>query len=417
MSRIEEFLKNKKISINANHILIGVTGSIAAYKVAELIRQFKKNNFEIKIIMTSNACRFITPTTLAVLSENKVSVDMFSENKNNEIKHIDFANWADIMLIAPASANIIGKVAHGLADDLLTSTILAFPGKTLFAPAMNSNMLNNPICQRNIHCLQKMGFIFINTEKGQLACGYYGDGRLAGIEQIYNTVIKSLSITKTLNNKNVLITASATREPIDQVRYISNRSTGKMGFALALVAKERGAKVTLITGPTDLKPIEGIETLYISTAEEMEDKVMYHFANSDIFISAAAVSDFKPSTFLNGKLKKEKYQQYYNLKLVKNRDILKEIGKKKKGQLLVGFAAEVADLEKNAQEKLREKNLDFIVLNDISKKDRGFASNNNEVIIIDKNGNKKKLPLMSKYAIAGKIFDVIQSHFRDEDPV
>lgn len=399
--------KIKKIE----NIIVGITGGIAAYKSPELVRLLKKERFNIKVILTKNAEHFVTPLTLAVLSENKVYTRLFPQNREDEeIRHISLAHWADLMLIAPATANIIAKIAHGLADDLLTSTILAFPGEIILAPAMNTIMYHNPIYQENVKCLLKMGFHFVNAEKGSLACGEYGDGHMASPKTIFANVLQRLNLKNSLKNMKILITASATREPIDQIRFISNYSTGKMGFALAEVARNRGGSVTLITGPTYLGDIVGIKTIHVNTAHEMREQVMKYFNHSDIFISAAAVSDFKPIRQFPGKIKKES-QQLIHLELERNIDILKELGQRKTRQILIGFAAEVNSLEENALAKLKSKNLNYIIANDVSQKDSGFGVDTNKVVIIDRAGNKVDLPLMTKYGVSEHIFDLIQKSF------
>ena len=400
--------KNKEIKI-----LLGVTGGIAAYKSTELIRLFKKEGFKVKVLMTKNATRFITPLTLAVLSEDKVLTSLFSQDEEDEeIRHISLAHWADLIIIAPATANVIAKIAHGLADDLLTSTVLAFKGHVIFAPAMNSAMINNSIYQDNVKYLQEKGYHFIDTEKGNLACGDYGDGRMADPVNILNSAKERIKKNFSLKEKKVLITASATREPIDEIRFISNRSTGKMGFSLAEAARDRGAMVTLITGPTCLQDPCGIKTIHVNTAREMREQVMAYFNDTDVFISSAAVSDFKPAHQFAGKIKK-KEQHSLNLELERNIDILKETGEKKTKQILIGFAAEVKNLKENALDKLKSKNLDYIVANDVSREDSGFASDTNKGLVIDREGREKDLPLMSKYELAGYILDNMQQHFEN----
>jgi phosphopantothenoylcysteine decarboxylase/phosphopantothenate--cysteine ligase len=389
-------------------IALGITGGIAAYKSAELVRLFKKEGFEVKVMLTKNAMHFITPLTLAVLSENKVYTNLFPENEEEEeIRHISLARWADFIVIAPATANIVAKIANGLADDLITTTVLAFKRKTIFAPSMNSAMISNPIYQNNVKKLLKQNYFFVETDKGNLACGEYGDGRMAKPIDILDAVKGLISKAYSLKGKKILITASATREPIDEVRFISNRSTGKMGFSLAVAARNRGAEVVLITGPTCLQEPYGVKIIHVTTAQEMRDEVMSNFEDSDVFISSAAVSDFRPAQKFIGKIKK-KEQNNLHLELEKNIDILKEAGEKKTKQILVGFAAEVESLKKHALEKLKSKNLDYIVANDISRKDSGFEVETNKVLIIDKKGKKKDLPLMSKYQLAGYILDNMQ---------
>lgn len=408
-------MKDKKCT--KKNILLGVTGGIAAYKSAELIRLFKKEGFNVKVIMTENSKQFITPLTLAVLSENKVCTTLFSEDKeDNEIRHISLAQWADIIIIAPATANTIAKIAHGIADDILTSTVLAFSGKLFFAPAMNSVMINNPIYQENTKYLLGKGYFFINSEKGSLACGDYGDGRMVEPKNIVNFIKKQYSFSYLLKNVKILVTASATREPIDEVRFLSNRSTGKMGFAIAEAAQKRGAIVTLITGPTCLQSPVGIKTIHINTAEEMRGEVMCYFNDTDVFISAAAVADFKPEHKVAGKIKKKEHNSF-SLQLGKNVDILKEAGKRKNKQILVGFAAEVKDLKKNALDKLKLKNLDLVIVNDITRKDSGFGTETNKVTIFDDKSLETDLPLMSKYELAEYILEKIQSIYKNRTMV
>ncbi len=401
-------LKNNNKPIN---IVLGITGGIAAYKSAELVRLMKKEGFQVKVIMTANATRFITPLTMAILSENGVYTSLFSsEEENYEIRHISLARWADMIIIAPASANIIAKLAHGFADDLLCTTVLAFQGQIVIVPAMNQSMYHNLSFKDNLNCLLKKGYHFIDTEKGSLACGEFGDGKMASPASIMDFIKKLIKNANSLQGKKILITAGPTREPIDQVRFISNYSTGKMGYALAEVAQRRGAEVILISGPTFLPDIGGIKTIRINTTAEMREQVLTYFDQVDVFISAAAVSDFRPVEQFNGKIKKEK-QETLHLALTRNFDILKEVGKRKNKQLLIGFAAEVSALLENALEKLKSKNLDFIVANDISRKDSGFGTDTNKVLIIERNGNTIDLPLMSKYEVAEYLLDLVKTFF------
>ena len=394
------------------NILLGITGGIAAYKCAELVRLMKKEGFQVKVIMTRNATRFITPLTMAVLSENRVYTNLFSneDGEQQEIRHISLAQWAGMVVLAPASANTISKLAHGAADDLLSSTVLAFEGEVIIAPAMNKAMLNKRVFKDNILSLMKKGYQVIETEKGSLACGDFGDGRMAEPEHIIKFINKKITQAFSLSSKKILITASATREPMDKVRFISNYSTGKMGFALAEAAKRRGAEVILITGPTYLPNIEGVETIRVNTAAEMRKEVLTRFEKTDAFISAAAVSDFRPAEQFDGKIKKEKHETL-TLELQKNADILKEAGEKKVKQVLVGFAAEASQLIENGLSKLRSKNLDFIVLNDITREDSGFGVDTNKVSIITRQGDTIDLPLMSKYEVAEYLLGMLSSHF------
>ncbi len=396
------------------NILLGITGGIAAYKSAELVRLIKKEGFQVKVVMTENATRFITPLTMEVLSENKVYIDLFSEDeKGHRISHISLARWADMVVIAPATANIISKIAHGVADGLLSTTLLAFQGRVILAPAMNKVMYNNPIFRDNIIYLMKKNYHFVETGKGSLACGEYGEGRMAEPLQIVGFIKELIGKANDLKGKKILITAGATREPIDRVRFISNYSSGKMGFALAEVARKRGAEVVLISGPTFLEDIEGINTIRVDTAADMREQVFTYFKEADVFISAAAVSDFRPARQFEGKIKKEE-QNIIHLELKKNVDILKEAGEKKDKQILIGFAAEVKSLKENALSKLESKNLDYIIANDITREDSGFGTDTNKVFIIERNGNTIDLPLMSKYEVAEYIFDLIKSHFEGQ---
>ncbi|NLL61444.1 MAG: bifunctional phosphopantothenoylcysteine decarboxylase/phosphopantothenate--cysteine ligase CoaBC [Candidatus Atribacteria bacterium] len=397
------------------NILLGITGGIAAYKCAELVRLMKKEGFQVKVVMTRNATRFITPLTMAVLSENRVYINLFSteEEEQQEIRHISLAQWADMVVIAPASANTISKLAHGVADDLLTSTILAFEGEVIIVPAMNKVMVNNSVYKDNALYLLQKGYNFIKSERGSLACGDFGEGRMAEPAYILKFINNRITQASSLSNKKILITASATREPIDRVRFISNYSTGKMGFALAETAKRRGAEVILITGPTFLADIAGIETIRVNTAAEMREEVFSRFKKADVFISAAAVSDFRPAEQFDGKIKKEE-RETLTLELKKNADILKEAGEEKVNQVLVGFAAEASQLKENGLSKLRSKNLDFIVVNDITREDSGFGVDTNKVSIINRKEEIVDLPLMTKYEVAEYLCGILVSYFEQQ---
>jgi phosphopantothenoylcysteine decarboxylase/phosphopantothenate--cysteine ligase len=356
--------------------------------------------------MTESATKFVQPLTFATLSGKPVMKEMFSLNNASEVRHISLAKWADLILIAPATANIIGKIAHGIANDLLTAIILASRVKTMIAPAMNRNMISNPIYLENCEKLKVLGFEFIESEYGTLACGDVGKGRLANIEKIMVNVESFLSADNDYKNKTILITASCTREPIDNVRFISNYSTGKMGFALAKNAVHRGARVILISGPNHLPPVEVDKMILVETAEEMKKEVFKYFPKADIIISAAAVADFRPKKSVFGKIKKSGSQKL-NLELEKTSDILAELGKKKRDKILVGFAAEAENLTKNALKKLKEKQLNLIIANNILEKNIGFASDNNSAKIISQKGMIKELPIMKKSEMAVKILDEI----------
>jgi len=392
-------LKGKKI-------LLGVTGSIAAYKAAEIVSLLKKKGADVFVIMTESAAKFIQPLTFSTLSGNLVVDNLFSTNDKIMVKHISLAQWADLILIAPATANIIGKIAQGIADDMLTTTVMSSNTKVIFAPAMNKNMISNPLYQQNVEKLTALGYEFIDSEYGQLACGEVGEGRLANIEGIVDKVDHVLTFKNDYKGKTVLVTASCTREPMDKVRFLSNYSSGKMGFALAKIARARGARVILITGPTCLPDPKGVTTVSIETAEEMKKEVFKYFSESDIIISAAAVADFRPKEVFAGKIKKEKNVNPL-IELEKTSDILFELGKKKGEKILVGFAAETENLAVNALKKLKEKRLDLIVANDILEKESGFASDKNRANLINSRGTVQELPLMLKIDMAGKILDEI----------
>lgn len=390
---------------NGKTIVIGVTGGIAAYKTLDIISSLKKLNYEVHVIMTENAEKFVTPLSFQTLSKNMVVTDMFHETLSWEIEHISLAKRADMILIAPASANIIGKIANGICDDMLTTTIMAAKCHIVFAPAMNSNMYENQILQSNIEKLKANGFSFINPQTGILACGDVGRGKLADPLKIVEAVEEILYDKKDLIGKKVLVTAGPTIAPLDPVRFITNRSSGKMGYAIAKEAKLRGGEVTLISGPTNLKTVDGIELINVRTNQEMLNSTIRYFENADIVIKSAAVSDYKPKNYSQIKIKKN--QDEFDLSLVKDMDILKKLGTLKTKQILVGFAAESNDLIQNAKEKLSKKNLDYIVANDITAIDTGFASDNNKVTIICKDGSLIPLEKMSKLEIARKLFDII----------
>lgn len=392
-------LKGKKI-------LLGVTGSIAAYKAAEIVSLLKKKGAEVLVIMTKSAAKFIQPLTFSALSGNPVIDNLFSINDKIVVKHISLAEWADLILIAPATANVVGKIAHGIANDMLTTTVMASKAKVIFAPAMNKNMISNPLYRQNVEKLTALGYEFIDSEYGRLACGEIGEGRLANIEEIVDRIEYALTFKNDYQGKTVLVTASCTREPIDKVRFISNYSSGKMGFALAKIARARGARVILITGPTSLPAPRGITTILIESAEEMKKEVFKYFSEADIVISAAAVADFRPKEVFAGKIKKENGEKPL-IQLERTPDILYELGKKKGDKILVGFAAETENMEANALKKLKEKRLDLIVANDISAKEAGFGSDNNRARLINSQGIAREIPLMPKIEMAEKILDEI----------
>jgi len=390
-------LKEKKI-------IMGITGGIAAYKACEIVRRLKKLGAQVIVVMTENAQKFITPLTLEILSENEVVTETFPEKRMVGVRHVKLAQWADLILIAPATANIIGKIRAGIADDILTTIVISAKSKVLIAPAMNVNMYENPIFQENMGYLRKLGYEFMEPETGALACGT-GKGRLPEPETIVNEVVKLLTGKKDLEGKSVLVTAGRTEEPLDPVRYISNRSSGKMGYAIAEVAQRRGAKVTLISGPSNLTAPVGINFIPVQKAEEMYSAVKSHFGKADVLIMSAAVSDFVPSIISPDKIKRK--DQEMVIKLKPSMDILKEMGKRKKEKILVGFSLETENEIKNSKRKLVEKNLDLIVVNNPNVPGAGFEVDTNQVILIDKKGKVERLPLLSKKEAAERVLDKV----------
>lgn len=387
------------------NVVLGVSGGIAVYKALEITSLLIKKGINVNVIMTENATKFVTPLSFQSLSQNTVACDTFQEPKVWEIQHISLAEKADVMLVAPATANIIGKVANGIADDMLSTTIMATKAKVIFAPAMNTNMYENPILQDNIRKLKSFGYEFIEPAEGRLACGSVGKGKLEKPEIIADRVLMELNDKKDLRNKKVIVTAGPTIAPIDPVRYITNRSSGKMGYAIAKEARNRGAEVTLISGPTSLEAPEGINVVRIATNEEMRKAVLDRFDSADIVVKAAAVADYKPKNYSTQKIKKA--QNDFALELTRDNDILKELGSLKNKQILVGFAAESQNLKENALGKLEKKNLDYVVANDITSSDTGFASEDNKVIILSKDKEEINLDKMSKEKIAENLFDII----------
>lgn len=387
------------------NVVIGVSGGIAAYKALEIVSLLIKKGINVNVIMTESATKFVTPLSFQALSQNMVTCDMFTEPKAWEIQHISLAEKADVFLVAPATANIIGKVANGIADDMLSTTIMATKAKVIFAPAMNTNMYENPIVQDNIKKLKSFGYEFIDPAEGRLACGTSGKGKLESPDVIVDRVLMELSEKKDLLNKNIIVTAGPTIAPIDPVRFITNRSTGKMGYAIAKEARNRGAIVTLISGPTNLEAPNNINVINVSTNEEMKNEVIKRFDDADIVIKSAAVADYKPKNYSNQKIKKGEGDLVIDF--TRDNDILMELGNRKEKQILVGFAAESHNLKENAKLKLQRKNLDYIVANDITASDTGFASEDNKVIVLSKEGKEIHLDKMSKEKIASNLFDII----------
>ncbi|GAB4374310.1 MAG: bifunctional phosphopantothenoylcysteine decarboxylase/phosphopantothenate--cysteine ligase CoaBC [Calditrichia bacterium] len=394
-----QLFKNRKI-------LVGITGGIAAYKTIELIRYLVTQEAQVRVIMTSSAEKFITPLTLETLSRNPVLKEMFPEESFSGTHHIKWADWAEAAIIAPATYNFIGKIWAGVADDLLTTMVAALQCPVVIAPAMNVNMWNNPILQRNLTELKKNNYLLCPPAEGFLAEGYSGMGRLAPLEHLVQYLYRAIHPdSKSFSGKKVLVTAGRTEEYLDPVRFLSNRSSGKMGFALAWEAFARGAEVTLIHGPTELPSPVDIQCIPVTSAQQMFEAVEKHFPESDFFISAAAVADYQSKEPAKHKLKKG--EEGLILQLVRTPDILKEVAiKKTPGQKLIGFAVETEDEKKNALKKLRSKNLNLIALNNPLEAGSGFRSDTNKVTLLTKD-KEKELPLMAKLDVAFEIFDFL----------
>lgn len=395
-------------------ILLCVTGGIAAYKAVALTSKLTQLHTQVKVIMSEHATKFVTPLTFQAISRNPVYIDTFNEIDPEKIAHIDLAEWADVIVIAPATANIIGKLAHGIADDMMTTTLLATTKPVFLAPSMNVHMYLHPAVQENMEILASRGYEFIEPGEGYLACGYVGKGRMAEPEEIIDHLIRFFSSQKTiLQGKRILITAGPTRERIDPVRYITNFSSGKMGYALAEEAVKLGADVILVSGPVSLAPPARVKVLQVESAQQMYETVLAHFPETDIIIKTAAVADYRPKSVASQKLKKKTDTLVIELK--KTVDILAELGKRKNQQFLVGFAAETENIEENAKEKLRKKNLDLIVVNDVTQEGAGFGVDTNIVTIYRKNGTKLALPKMSKTRVARVILEEIATSLIKED--
>jgi phosphopantothenoylcysteine decarboxylase/phosphopantothenate--cysteine ligase len=390
--------------LEGKRIVVGITGSIAAYKSAELVRLLRKQGAELRVVMTEHATHFMNPLTFETLSGNGVITDMFSQ-PGITLDHVSLGQDSDLIAIAPATANIVGKIAHGIGDDFLSTLVLAATCKVLLCPAMDKEMFQNSIVQANLGSLKERGLIIMEPEEGILASGAVGEGRLPDPSNIVEE-ITSILTERDLEGLKALVTAGPTIEYIDPVRILTNRSTGKMGYALARAARRRGAEVTLVSGPTYLEQPKGITTIHVNTAEEMREAVVANYKDKDVVIKAAAVSDYRPCKKAPHKEKKAKVST--SMEMEPTPDILAELGKGKGDTLLVGFAAETTEHVARAVEKIKKKNLDLIVLNDVSKDDRGFAVDSNEVRIIDREGNEQQIPLMSKEAVADKILDRIK---------
>jgi len=398
--------------LQGKRVLFGVTGSIAAYKAADWVRSLVKEEAIVTVIMTRAAERFVSPLTFSALSGNPVYRDMFDDEPDRVMAHINLSREADVILVAPTTAQTIARLGSGMADTLLATVILAARIPVVICPAMNSSMLAHPATQENINRLQQFGYHLVHSATGSLACGETGDGRLPDWD-VAREVLLALFEPDDLKDRNILITAGPTREPLDPVRFLSNRSSGKMGFALARTARRRGAKVTLITGPVGLPDPPDIEVMRVTTADEMATMVMQRAASVQIIVKSAAVADFKPDACQVHKIKKTK--QVLQLDLIKNIDILAELGKNRtKGQVLVGFAAESRNHAGEGLRKLQEKNLDLIVVNDILGAQTGFDVDTNQGTLIDRKGSTV-LPLLTKEATANRIWDKVVSLLHEKD--
>jgi len=398
-------------------IAIGVCGGIGAYKSVEIARGLQKQGHDVYAVMTRSARRFVGELTFEAITRHRVLSSQFARGLNAEIEHISLASSIDLLVVAPATANIIGKFANGIADDFLTSLYLATKAPVLIAPAMNTHMLEHPAVQRNLDVLAARGTSFVDPGAGYLACGWIGKGRLAEPADIVAAVGEILSPSGVLKGKTVIVTAGPTREAIDPVRFIANRSSGKMGYALAAAARARGAQVVLVTGPTDLPVPAGVEVVRVTTAAEMRDAVVGRARTADVVVMAAAVADYAPARASEQKIHKS--DDTLNLTLVRTPDILGELGRVRGGNgrpLLVGFAAETSDVVASARHKRREKGVDLIVANDVSRSDAGFEADDNEVTLVSENADEA-LPLQPKRVIAERVLDRIEALLRERTPV
>ena len=389
-------------------VVLGVTGSIAAYKIANLARMLVKQHCEVHVLMTQNATNFINPITFETLTKHKCLIDTFDRNFEFSVEHVALAKAADVVMIAPASANVIGKIANGIADDMLTTTVMACPCKKIVSPAMNHNMFHNPIVQDNIEKLKHYGYEIVEPAHGMLANGDMGDGRMPDEELLFEYIVKEIAFEKDMTGKKVLVTAGATVEAIDPVRFITNHSSGKMGFALAKNAmlRARGAEVTLVTGPTEIKKPGFVKVVPIESAREMYEAVTAASEEQDAIIKAAAVADYRPKSVSSEKVKKQDGDM--SIELERTDDILKTLGERKNGQFICGFSMETENMLENSRKKLEKKNCDMIVANNLKQDGAGFGGNTNIVTLITKD-DEVQLEKMTKDEVAEKIFDFILS--------
>ena len=391
--------------LNGKTIVLGVTGSIAAYKIAGLASMLVKQHADVHVIMTKNACNFINPITFETLTKHKCLVDTFDRNFEFSVKHVSLAQAADVFLIAPASANVIGKIANGICDDMLTTTVCATRKPVLISPAMNTGMFENPIVQDNLKKLARFGYHIIQPAVGRLACGDVGTGKMPSEEELFNNILLAIAKEKDLKGKRVLISAGPTQEAIDPVRYITNHSSGKMGYALAKMAKLRGADVTLVSGPVSITAFPGIEVVDVTSAADMYDAITTRSSQADIVVMCSAVADYTPTLYSEQKVKKSDGDM--SIALSRTKDILKNLGENKRdGQIVVGFSMETENLIENSQAKLQKKNVDMICANSISTDKTGFGVDTNKVTLIFRN-HVEELPLCSKEETADMILDHI----------
>ncbi|MQR89057.1 bifunctional phosphopantothenoylcysteine decarboxylase/phosphopantothenate--cysteine ligase CoaBC [Bacillus megaterium] len=396
--------------MKGKRILLCVSGGIAVYKAAALTSKLVQAGAEVKVMMTASACEFVTPLTFQALSRNPVYTDTFDEKDPSVIAHIDLADWPDLILVAPATANMIGKIANGLADDMISTTLLAATAPVWIAPAMNVHMYDHPAVKKNMSTLSSFGYSFVEPGEGYLACGYVGKGRLEEPETIVSLIgsyFSQVSDTqKILEGVNVLVTAGPTVERIDPVRFFTNRSTGKMGYALAEQAAKLGASVTLVTGPTNLEYPKGVQVVQIESAQQMLEAVMQRYHEADVVIKSAAVADYRPKHVFDQKMKKQPGAAV--LELERTTDILRTLGEQKEHQLLVGFAAETEQVDEYAQKKLLSKNLDMIVANNVTTEGAGFGTDTNIVTLYKRSGESRKLPILSKHDVATEVLKEVK---------
>lgn len=396
--------------MKGKRILLCVSGGIAVYKAAALTSKLVQAGAEVKVMMTASAREFVTPLTFQALSRNPVYTDTFDEKDPSVIAHIDLADWPDLILVAPATANMIGKIANGLADDMISTTLLAATAPVWIAPAMNVHMYDHPAVKKNMSTLSSFGYSFVEPGEGYLACGYVGKGRLEEPETIVSLIgsyfSKVSDTQKILEGINVLVTAGPTVERIDPVRFFTNRSTGKMGYALAEQAAKLGASVTLVTGPTNLEYPKGVQVVQIESAQQMLEAVMQRYHEADVVIKSAAVADYRPKHVFDQKMKKQPGEAV--LELERTTDILRTLGERKEHQLLVGFAAETEQVDEYAQKKLSSKNLDMIVANNVTTEGAGFGTDTNIVTLYKRSGESRKLPILSKHDVATEVLKEVK---------